>query len=368
MGPGRLLRGYCPQSALMGLSLASVIAVGVLVIGLLSTSAMAQSGPGATGRPSISDPTVRARLSEKLEEALNKSRKVKRTKRAGRDTLRVYGRQLPQPAKSRSRAKPKPKPLPPLDPLTTVIERAAARAHERTVQADLPPVVSTRWAYDGPGGPSNWSLLRDDYAGCGVGSRQSPVPLLGAIGVTPQLPTLRYRPSSFEVLDDGRGIVANLTPGNHARYARVPMRLSQVRVHRPGEHWLGDSPPDMSVHLIHETQHGPALIVAVSLMRGDEPNPALQSIIDALPLEPGGRVRSMAKLDASGFMPPEDKRGHYVYDGSLTTPPCTEGIRWLVMTETMSISAEQWMTFAQLFDDNARPLQPLAGRRIKLAR
>ncbi len=363
MGPGRSSCGRRLQACLTALLLA-----GVVITSLLPTRVVAQSDRGASSEPSISDPSVRARLSEKLEQALSKSRKVKRTRRAGRDTLRVYGRQLPQRSKSRPRAKPKPKPLPPLDPLATVIERAVTRAHERTVKADLPPVVSTRWAYDGPGGPSNWSLLRDDYAGCGIGNRQSPVPLLGAIGVTPQLPTLRYRPSSFEVLDDGRGIVANLTPGNHARYARVPMRLSQVRVHRPGEHWLGDSPPDMSVHLIHETQHGPALIVAVSLMRGDAANPALQSIIDALPLEPGGRVRSMAKLDASGFLPPVDKRGHYVYDGSLTTPPCTEGIRWLVMTETMSVSAEQWMTFAQLFDDNARPLQPLAGRRIKLAR
>mgnify|MGYP000547990632 CR=1 FL=1 len=200
-----------------------------------------------------------------------------------------------------------------------------------------------------------------------MGQRQSPILLQGAISVTPQLPTLRYRPSSFEVLDDGRGVVANLTPGNRAQYARVPMRLSQVRVHRPGEHWLNGAPPDMSVHLIHETEHGPALIVAVSLMRGEQSNPALQSIIDALPLEPGGKVKSMGKLDASGFMPPEDKRGHYVYDGSLTTPPCTEGIRWLVMAEPVSISSEQWMAFAQLFDDNARPLQPLAGRRIKRA-
>ena len=167
------------------------------------------------------------------------------------------------------------------------------------------------------------------------------------------------------MLDDGRSASIQLEPRNLLRYGPTTMRLTGIQVHRPGEHWLGDRPPDMSVHLMHETDAGVALIIAVSMMRGEQANPALQSIIDALPLEPGGKARALGRLDASQLLPPEDKRGYYMYDGSLSTPPCTEGIRWFVLTEPVSISHAQWATFAGLFEANARPLQPVAGRRIK---
>ena len=179
----------------------------------------------------------------------------------------------------------------------------------------------------------------------------------------PPLPS--YRPSQFEVIDDGRTVWVKLSPRNLLRYGRASMKLTEIRFHRPGEHWLGTSPPDMSVHLIHETDDGVALIVAISLMREGAPNKALQTVIDALPLEPGGTAQALVPLNADGFLPPAGRRGYYEYDGSLTSPPCTEGVRWFVMTEPVSISQMQYETFVHLFTANARPLQPLAGRRIK---
>lgn len=316
-------------------------------------------------RPSISDPVVRESLSKKLERALRKSGQIGNTRRGKDSDFRISGvGAKPKPA-VKPKAKPKPPPKPKPDPITLVIERAVQRTYDETLSAELLPVISTRWSYQGEGGPDHWGQLRGDFMRCTTGSRQSPIALDAAIAVSQDAPVMSYRPSRFEVLDDGRNVVIKLDPRNRLSYGRIPMRLTQIRLHRPGEHWLGEEPPDMSVHLIHESQHGPALVVAVSLMIGVEPNPALQSIIDALPLEPGGRARAIGRLDASQFLPPLQDRGYYVYDGSLTTPPCTEGIRWFVMAEPVSMSSLQLRTFVRLFDKNARPLQAVSGRRIK---
>lgn len=320
-------------------------------------------------RPSISDPEVRASLAEKLERALSHSRQIKKTRRGNSDDLRISPLPPKPKPKAKSKAKLKPKAKakakPKSDPITLVIRRAVQRTFTEATRELPPPVVTIRWAYQGAGGPDHWGQLRPDFASCSAGQRQSPIALAAAIPITGSAPEIRYRPSRFEVLDDGRSLLVKVDPRNRLTYGRMPLRLTYIRLHRPGEHWLGPEPPDMSVHLVHENQHGPAMIVAVSLVRSEQDNPAVQSIIDGLPLEPGGRVKAMGMLDANGFLPPVDKRGFYVYDGSLTTPPCTEGIRWIVLTETVPVGARQLKTFERLFDLNARPLQAVAGRRIK---
>ncbi|MEZ5740031.1 MAG: carbonic anhydrase family protein [Burkholderiaceae bacterium] len=219
------------------------------------------------------------------------------------------------------------------------------------------------WSYDGEGAPEHWGRLRAEFAACSIGERQSPVALDAAIPITTRRLDLQYRPSRFEVIDDGRNLVVGVRGASSLRFEGLRLRLDQVRFHRPGEHWIKGVRPDMSAHLIHESPSGITLVIAVPLMRGPDANPALQQILNAIPLEPGGAGRGTERLDLAGLLPASHAR--YVYQGSLSTPPCTEGVHWMVLQQPVMISDAQYDVFARLFTPNARPIQALNGRRVK---
>jgi carbonic anhydrase len=112
----------------------------------------------------------------------------------------------------------------------------------------------------------------------------------------------------------------------------------------------------------HRAPDGRQAIVAVLLQRGEPPHPAIQAFWNSLPLERGGAYTPMAAVDLASLLPPG--AGHYLYMGSLTTPPCTEGVLWAVMKEPVPISDDQLAIFARLYPRNSRPIQPPNGRRI----
>ncbi|MGZ3184036.1 MAG: carbonic anhydrase [Telluria sp.] len=249
---------------------------------------------------------------------------------------------------------------------------AAAKAHkaaeakrkeaERIAAAPPPPAHGTHWEYEGEFGPANWSKINVDWAACGTGKRQSPIDIRDGMKVDLEAVTFDYKPSSFTVLDNGHTVQVSVASGNYITVNNRSYELVQFHFHRPSEERINGKSFEMVVHLVHRDPEGKLAVVAVLLERG-RPLAPVQTVWNNLPLEKNDVVAPTVVLDPAELLPA--KREYYEYMGSLTTPPCTEGVLWLVMKQPMQASPAQMALFARLYPLNARPIQAAAGRVIK---
>lgn len=218
------------------------------------------------------------------------------------------------------------------------------------------------WSYAGETGPEHWARLRGDYALCGNGKRQSPIDIRDGIGVYLDPIEFDYKASSFGVIDTGRTVRVNLAPGNFMEVMGRRYQLERIEFHRPAEERISGRQFDMGAHLIHKDAEGRTAIVAVLLDRGAE-QPVIQAVWNNLPLEKGEEMPARAGIDVTGLLPSD--RRYYTYMGSMTTPPCKEGVLWMVMKSPVAISSDQLAIFSRLYPMNARPVQAASGRLIK---
>lgn len=218
------------------------------------------------------------------------------------------------------------------------------------------------WGYDGAGGPAQWGAMRPEFATCASGQRQSPIDLRDGIRV--QLDPVRfdYKPSGFRVIDTGHTVQVNVDGGNTIEVTGRRYELQQFHFHRPSEERVEGRVFDMSAHLVHKDPDGRLAVVAV-LLEGGSAHPLVQTIWNNLPLEKGDEVPARGAIDLNAMLPTE--RGYFTYMGSLTTPPCDEGVLWMVMKQPVTVSAEQIAIFSRLYPMNARPVQSASGRLIK---
>lgn len=228
----------------------------------------------------------------------------------------------------------------------------------RTATAGAP---AQPWAYAGAAGAPAWASLNPDYALCGNGQRQSPVDLRGGLPVDLEPVRFLYQPGRFSVLDNGRGLQVNLAPGNTIEVAGRRYELQSASFHRPSEHRIDGRSFEMSLHLLHRDAEGNTAIVALQIDPGP-PQAASQLVLNHLPLEKRAENPGRVPLDPAKWLP--DDTRYYTYMGSLSEPPCSEGVQWVVMREPVTLSREQLELFARLYPMNARPVQALAGRRI----
>jgi carbonic anhydrase len=224
------------------------------------------------------------------------------------------------------------------------------------------PPAAIHWAYGGEGAPEHWGELKPDYRLCAIGTRQSPIDIQGGIRVELEAIKFEYRPGSFAVLDNGHTVQVNVAPGNALTVMGRRYELQQFHFHRPSEERINGRQFDMSAHLVHKDADGRLAVVAVLLERGRD-QPIVQTVWNNLPLEKGEALPAQVALDPTQLLP--ENRGYYTYMGSLTTPPCSEGVLWMVMRQPVQLSGEQIEIFARLYPMNARPLQKDAGRLIK---
>ncbi|OYT98303.1 MAG: carbonate dehydratase [Burkholderiales bacterium PBB1] len=218
------------------------------------------------------------------------------------------------------------------------------------------------WAYEGAHGPSEWARLSPENATCASGQRQSPIDITDGIQVDLDAVQFDYRPSSFRVVDNGHTVQVNVAPGNTIEVLGRHYELVQFHFHRPSEERIDGKPFDMVVHLLHKSADGRLAMIAVLLERGSA-QPVVQSVWNNLPLEKGDEVAAKAPIDVPALLPSD--RRYYTYMGSLTTPPCSEGVLWMVMKAPVQISPEQLAIFTRLYPMNARPIQAQHGRLIK---
>ena len=220
----------------------------------------------------------------------------------------------------------------------------------------------SRWAYEGEHGPAAWARLAPENATCANGKRQSPIDITDGIKVELDAVQFEYRPSGFRVVDNGHTVQVNVAPGNKIEVLGKHFELVQFHFHRPSEERIDGKPFDMVVHLLHKSADGKLAVVAVLLERGSA-QPVVQAVWNNLPLEKGDEVSAKGKLDPTELLPSD--RRYYTYMGSLTTPPCSEGVLWMVMKTPVHISPEQLDIFSRFYPMNARPVQALHGRTIK---
>ena len=227
------------------------------------------------------------------------------------------------------------------------------------------PVPSVLWGYEGAGAPEHWGKLRAEYGLCASGKRQSPIDIRDGIAVDLEPIRFEYRPATFKVIDGGRNLLV-LSYGGSLSLLGKAYALTQILFHRPGETTVAGKSFDMDVQLLHRADDGKQLVVSVLLERGQE-NPVIQKVLNHLPLERGGEVAPPAQTIDIEQLLPGDRR-YYTFMGSLTTPPCSEDVLWLVMKSPQAISPEQLSIFQRLYPANARPTQPAFGRIVKESR
>jgi len=218
------------------------------------------------------------------------------------------------------------------------------------------------WEYQGSGGPERWGHMKPEFAKCSSGTRQSPIDIRDGIKVELDPVQFDYKPSAFKVVDNGHTIQVNVAPGNSIEVMGQRFELVQFHFHRPSEERIDGKAFDMVAHLVHKNLEGRLAVVAVLLEKGSA-QPVVQSVWNNLPLEKGDEIAARAPIDLNRLLPAE--RGYFTYMGSLTTPPCSEGVLWMVMKQPVPISGEQIDIFARLYPMNARPVQSASGRLIK---
>jgi len=221
------------------------------------------------------------------------------------------------------------------------------------------------WTYEGKNGPMVWGKLDPAYGLCSKGHEQSPIDIRGA-RLNKSLEPLEFHfiagPITLE--NTGRGIVGHVDPGSTMLAGGVRYHLTELDFHHPGEHPVKGKLSDMEVDMVFATDDGKKAIVAVRLDQDrGVPNALLATLWDHLPAKPGNSAKVADMVSAGGLLP--EDRGYWTYTGSELTPPCTEGVRWFVFEEDLSISRSQMRAFASLFKMNTRPVQDAHGRKIE---
>jgi carbonic anhydrase len=239
---------------------------------------------------------------------------------------------------------------------------AVPRASQNLAGKPAGAHAAEHWAYQGPGGPAQWGQLKPEFATCATGTRQSPIDIRDGIKVQLDPVQFDYRPSSFRVIDNGHTVQVDVGPGNAIDVLGKRYELLQFHFHRPSEERVEGRQFDMVAHLVHKAADGRLAVVAVLLEQG-RAQPIVQAVWNNLPLDKGEDVAARSSLDLNALLP-EDRR-YYTYMGSLTTPPCSEGVLWMVMRQPVPVSPEQIGVFARLYPMNARPIQQASGRLIK---
>ena len=219
------------------------------------------------------------------------------------------------------------------------------------------------WSYSGETGPESWGTLSDEWATCGTGMHQSPIDIPAVSPSSHPEMTFGYGTSKAVALNNGHTVQFDYDPGSTLEVDGHTWDLLQFHYHSHSEHTVGGVDYPVELHFVHEDSAGKLAVVGVLLEEGAE-NAALAAVADNLPAsEQEATEVPGVTLDAAAMLPAE--HASWRYEGSLTTPPCTEGVEWFVMSEPVEASAAQIGKFAGVYDHNYRPTQPLNDRKVE---
>lgn len=221
------------------------------------------------------------------------------------------------------------------------------------------------WDYDGEEGPEHWGEIDPKFETCKTGKNQSPIDITS--GKPEKLGPIKfdYKASPIAIINNGHTIQVNVPKGNSITVGGKKYELLQYHFHSPSEHKMSGKSGDMEVHLVHKNEAGELAVVGVFMNAGKE-NALVKTLWDNLPTEVGKeKTVAQATINPMDFLPA--KKTFSNYPGSLTTPPCSEGVNWMVMNDSIEVSKAQVEKFTSIFPMTARPVQPLHERSIKVA-
>jgi carbonic anhydrase len=223
---------------------------------------------------------------------------------------------------------------------------------------------ASKWGYTGTLGPDNWGNLDPAYTECSTGKKQSPIDLVGA---TPSaLPEINfdYKPSAINLENNGHSIEWGYNPGSSIDIGGTQYELIQLHFHAPSEHEVNGEHFPMELHVVHKTPEGKVAVIGVLIKEGAE-NPAYAKLWSILPANKGETQSADADLNGVDLLPANPQQAsRYSYEGSLTTPPCTEGVQWNVFEQPIELSQAQIEQFTSIYSNNNRPVFPLNDREL----
>lgn len=226
---------------------------------------------------------------------------------------------------------------------------------------------AVHWDYRGKHGPAHWAELGDDFKGCASGRAQSPVNIHPRKATAEALPALdfsygRVPPS---IVNNGHTVQVNVKPGQTLRIGDHAYELLQFHFHTPSEERLDGKSTAMVAHFVHRDAEGKLAVVA-ALIKPGKANAGFDAVLSHLPSHAGETLTvDGLEIDLTAMLP--EQRRYYAFDGSLTTPPCSENVRWMVLAQPVTVSPKAIQQFRRLYAANARPVQPLNGRVIKVS-
>ena len=219
----------------------------------------------------------------------------------------------------------------------------------------------THWGYSGHEGPEHWAELSPKFATCSSGKSQSPINLSGFIEADLKPIKFDYKGGGTEILNNGHTIQVNYAPGSHITVDGHDFELKQFHFHAPSENHINGKSYPLEGHFVHADQDGHLAVVAVMFVEGQE-NKTIAQAWDQMP-EHAGDKHEVSRIAAEGLLP--SNRDYYRFNGSLTTPPCSEGVWWLVLKEVVSVSQAQIKKFSHVMHHpNNRPVQAVNGRPV----
>ncbi len=222
------------------------------------------------------------------------------------------------------------------------------------------------WSYEGEHGPAHWGDVKSDYAVCKTGKNQSPIDITSAVKA--DLPPIQfsYKPVPLRIINNGHSIQVNCPEGSSLTVGGKQYQLIQFHFHHPSEEKINGKSFDMVAHLVHKDAEGKLAVVAV-LMKKGQANAFIKTLWEHLPKEEGREeAPANVMIDPTGLLP--SQRAYYTFTGSLTTPPCTEGVTWFVLKTPVELSDAQIGRFTHFYKNNARPVQPLGARVVSEGR
>ncbi|MEE9955461.1 carbonic anhydrase [Enterobacter cloacae] len=221
---------------------------------------------------------------------------------------------------------------------------------------------SQHWGYEGQESPEHWGKLSPDYTLCETGKNQSPINIQGALKTHPTKPVLVFEQGQQQIINNGHTIQINVSEGNILRLDDATFVLQQFHFHAPSENEINGKQFPLEGHFVYKDKDGSLAVLALMFREG-KANPQLAKAWQQMPAKVNQAAILMQPVDINALLP--ENKAFYRFSGSLTTPPCTEGVTWMVLEQPVSASAEQIRQFLSvLHHANNRPVQPLNGRVI----
>jgi len=219
------------------------------------------------------------------------------------------------------------------------------------------------WSYAGETGPAHWGELSKDYVACAAGKNQSPIDLTNMVEANMEPISFIYRKVPLRVVNNGHTVQVDYPTGSQMFFTGHTYRLLQFHFHSPSEHHIQGKAYPLEAHLVHADNEGNLAVIAVMFTEGDD-HPTIASVWTHMPMKAGEKAAPAGLMVKVADLFPANLE-YYRYNGSLTTPPCTEGVRWMVLKRPVAVSTDQARRFRSLMHhDNNRPLQPVNNRPV----